>query len=83
MLHNCIDTVDLLECNGSNTIVTLNMSMVKHYSRTLEYSVDIWEKYLNYASHHLDQRFKKAVQILENLRENPRMVEATWSYGPV
>jgi hypothetical protein len=40
MLHNCIDTVDLLECNGSNTIVTQKHGMVKHYSRTFEYSVD-------------------------------------------
>ena len=59
MLHNCIDTVDLLECNGSNTIVTQDMNMVKHYSRNFEYSVDNMEKYLNYASHHLEQRFKK------------------------
>ena len=35
MLHNCIDTVDLLECNGSNTILTQDMNMVKHYSETL------------------------------------------------
>jgi len=43
MLHNCIDTVDLLECNGNNTIVTQKHGMVKHYSRTFEYSVDIWK----------------------------------------
>jgi len=59
MLHNCIDTVDLLECNGSNTIVTQDMSMVKHYSRTFEYSVDNMEKYSNYASLNLEQWLKK------------------------
>ena len=41
------------------------------------------EKYSNYASLDLNQRFKKLLQIFENLEESSSKVTVTPPYGPI
>ena len=76
MLHNCIDTVDLLECNSSNTIVTQDIDLVKYYSRNFEYSVDNRKSIQTMPLITSSKGLKKSSKSLKTLKKIQE-----WGYG--